>query len=489
MAYIGLDIGTSGCKGAIISKNGEVIASAHAAYELKFPHRGFVELDPLEIFSKVKQVLKELAPEAGAVTSLSLSSFGEAFVLLDASDTPLNNFITYADNRCEGIDELLVERYTAEKFFDITGAVPNQSFSLCKLLWMKENCPEIIEKARSIYLANDFYNYLLCKNRGVDAGTASKTLLFDVHHNDWSDELLKEFHIPREWFSPVLRVGTFLGKLRRELAEELGISGDTAVYLGCHDQCGATIGGGVYAPGAAMIGEGSTESINLIVDDSVFGVSKELIRRSMCVEPFLEKGLYMLPASFLTYGNSIRWYIRTFEAEIKDRLEKGEDIFAYLEKNSAEETNLIFLPHLSKVNIMNPESRVPGAFIGITLDTAKWEFYRAVLQGLNFESKANLDTLQSIGVPIRYISATGGITNSRMFMQLKADILKQDIHILKNAEAGIMGLAVICAVAAGDCDSYREAAARFVDTAEVFYASHNYDEHFREYMSIRGRLG
>ncbi len=488
MAYIGLDIGTSGCKASIITEKAEVVAVAHAEYNLIFPQRGFVELDPAEIYSKVKRVLKELAPKAASVKALSLSSFGEAFVLLDDSDVPLNNFITYADSRCKGMEKRLIEKYTVEKLFGITGVVPNETFSLCKLLWLKEHCPQVLEKARSIYLANDYYNYLLSGNRGVDAGTASKTLLFDIHQDDWSEELLKAFELPREWFSPVLPVGTFLGTIKSGLAEELGLSPEIRIYLGCHDQCSATIGGGVYAPGAAMIGEGSTESINLIAGEAVFRASGELIRRSMCVEPFLENGLYLIPASFLTYGNAIRWYIRTFEAERKNHLEEGGDIYACLEKNSREETELIFLPHLSKVNIMDPESRVPGAFIGITLDTDRREFYRAVLQGLNFESRINLDTLKNIGFPIEYLSATGGITKSCMFMQLKADILKQEIHVLENAEAGITGLAIICAVASGDYGSYGEAVARFVKTKEVFCASKDYDGLFEKYQDIRNRL-
>ncbi|HHV09130.1 MAG TPA: hypothetical protein GXX75_02475 [Clostridiales bacterium] len=488
MAYIGLDIGTSGCKASIITEKAEVVAAAHAEYSLKFPRRGFVELDPLEIYAKVKQVLKELSPKAGSVKALSLASFGEAFVLLDECDVPLHNFITYADSRCKGMEKRLSKQYTDERIFDITGVVPNETFSLFRLLWLRDNCPGVMEKARSIYLANDYYNYLLSGSRGVDAGTASKTLLFDIHLGSWSEELLEALGLPGEWFSPVLPVGTFLGKIRSGLAEELGLSPELGIYLGCHDQCSATIGGGVYAPGAAMIGEGSTESINLVVGEAVFQSSGELVKRSMCVEPFLEKGLYLIPASFLTYGNALRWYIRTFEAGIKDSLEEGEDIYAYLEKNSREDTELIFLPHLSKVNIMDPESKVPGAFIGITLDTDRWEFYRAVLQGLNFESRINLDTLQKTGFPIGYLSATGGITKSRMFMQLKADILKKEIHVLENREAGITGLAIICAVACGDYGSYGEAVAQFVRTKEVFYASKDYDGLFEKYQDIRSRL-
>lgn len=488
MAYIGLDIGTSGCKASIITKEGEVVATASAGYQLKFPRKGYVELDPLEIYDKVKGVLKELAPRAEGVKALALSSFGEAFVLLDEKNTPLYNFITYMDSRCEGLDELVLQKYGAKKYFDIAGVTPNQSYSFFKLMWLKEHQPEIMEKARSIYFANDYYNYLLTGNRGTDNGTASKTLLFDVHQNDWSKELVEECGASREWFSPIVAPGEFLGSLRKELVQELGLPEDLSIYMGAHDQCCATLGGGAYEPGRIVIGEGSTESINMVVDGSIFEASEELIRLKMCLEPFIEPGLYLIPIGIFTFGNSIQWYLRTLEQERKDSLKEGEDIFTYLEAESQKRTNLIFFPRLSKVAHMDPDSKVPGAFIGITLDTQKWEFYRSVIQGLNFESRINLDVLSELGFPVKHVSSTGKITRSSLFMQLKADILKKRIHILENSEAGIMALAMICGVAVGDYKNYQEAVDKLIRIKKVFEPLEDYEDLLEEWKEIRNKL-
>ncbi len=488
MAYIGLDIGTSGCKASVITRESEILATAHAEYELKFPKKGYVELDPTEIYEKVKEVLKKLAPMSSAVTSLSLSSFGEAFVLLDDTGNPLCNFITYADNRCTGIDKQLLEQISAEKFFEITGVVPNQSFSLCKLLWLRKHQPDLIKRTHSIFLANDYYNYLLSGNRGVDYGTASKTLLFDIHKKEWSEELLQEFDFPRQWFSPIQRVGALMGKVKAELAKELGLHDNILIYLGCHDQCSATLGGGVYSPCSAMIGEGSTESINVIVDQSIFEHSEELIKRKLCVEPFLTENHYILPAAILTYGNSIRWYLNTIETEFQKNIAEDKAIFNLLEENSKQETDLIFLPNLSQVNIMEPDSKVPGGYLGITLETKRWELYRAIIQGLNFETKINFDILRKIGLSIQTLSATGGITNSSLFMQLKADTLQMKIEILDHSEAGITGLAMICAVAEGDYKDYSTAIKQFVSIRKVFYPQKNYSKLFERYKEIRQKL-
>lgn len=337
MSYIGLDIGTSGCKAAIISEKAEIVAIAHAEYELLFPHKGFVELNPVEIYEKVKIVLKELAPQARDVQCLSVSSFGEAFVLLDDENNPLNHFITYADNRCEGMDKQVTDQISAKRIFEITGVYPNQTFSLYKLLWFKKYAPNTIDKARSMFFANDYYNFLLTGHRGVDCSTASKSMMVDVKKRDWSEEILEKFDIPKHWFSPIMEVGAFLGKLRSDIAEELGLSSDINIYMGCHDQCSATLGGGACLPGNTTIGEGSTESINLITDKSIFQHAQELFEQKMAMETFVEQDYYMLSGGFLTYGNAIRWYLRTLEKKQERRIRGGEYISisrAYLSKGN-----------------------------------------------------------------------------------------------------------------------------------------------------------
>lgn len=488
MAYIGLDIGTSGCKAAIVNEKAEITAAAHAEYELLFPQKGFVELDPIEIYEKVKKVLKELAPKAGDVRAMSLSSFGEAFVLLDEDDKPLNRFITYADNRCEGMGRQVMKQMPAERIFDITGVYPNQIFSLYKLLWFREHVPKILRKAKSILFANEYYNYLLSGSRGVDLGTASKSMLADVKKRDWSKEMLDKFSIPKQWFSPILEVGTFLGKIQADIAKELGLSQKIDIYMGCHDQCSAALGGGASLPGNASIGDGSTESINLITDESIFWHGSELFERKMAIEAFVGKDCYILSGGFLTYGNAIRWYLRTLEKEWQRILPGGEDVFDYLERVCEEETDMVFLPYLSSANAMNPGTVVPGAFVGITLETEKWEFYRALIQGLNFETGNNFDIIEKIGLPIHRICAVGGITKSDLFMQIKADVLQRKIHILENPEAGIMGLSIICAVASGEYRGYQEAVSHYVKIKKTVAPHREYAKAHVQYNKIKNQL-
>ncbi|MCR4907595.1 MAG: hypothetical protein K5985_02120 [Lachnospiraceae bacterium] len=488
MSYLCLDIGTSGCKAAVVNPPGETERSAERAYDLHFPEKGFVELDATEIWESVKSVLKELSGDSGEVTHIAVSGFGEAFVLLDREDRPLNRMIMYADSRCVGMDAELMRDFGGENMFEITGVFPNATYSLLRILWLKEHERRTFEAARSIFFAVDYFSYLLCGERGVDPGTASKTLLYDVHKKVWSDTILSRYHLPRELFSPVLPVGSILGTIRHGLAEELGLPPSLRICLGNHDQGCVTLGSGGVRPGTAVLGEGSTESMNLVCGGDCFKFSDKLIERKLCFEPYILPDTFFLPTVNLTYGNSLRWFLR----ELGDRAEKskkeGENIYRFLEESRKEPTELICLPHLGGTSILEPDAQIPGAIVGLNLNTSYPEIYRALMQGLNFETRINFEILLDMGFTVREIIAAGGVARNHLFMQNKSDILNHRIRVIKNFNAGLSGLAMICAVSEGEYRDYEEAAERFVGDARDYSPKENYDDLFDAYLDARNRL-
>ena len=488
MSYICLDIGTSGCKASVVTENAETIATEREEYGFLFPQKGFVELNPSEIFTKIKRVLKKLSPFAQEVNSISLSSFGEAFVLLDDDDNPLINFITYADNRCSDIVNEITDSISDEELFNITGAYPNQSFSLNKILWIMKYKPEIIEKTKSLCFADEYYNYLLCGRRALDCGTASKSMMFDVKNKKWSGKILEKFGINSKWLCQIADMGEKLGFLNHSIVAETGLPEKIKVILGGHDQCCATLGSAALSPGSMAMVEGSTESLNLVVSDSVFEKKDLIFSRKMCIEPYIN-GNYIVPGGFLTYGNAIRWFLEIFEKERTWSITKNTDIYSCLERECEKNyTNLIFVPYLSDVNIMNPDVRIPGAYVGISLETRKWEFYMALIQGLNFESRSNYEIMCNMGEPAFQINATGGITKSGLFMQNKADIFQKSIQLLNTSEAGVIGLAIICAVSNHDYDSYEDAIKKFVSIKRTIIPHDDYEDLYEKYKSIKEQL-
>ncbi len=488
MSYICIDIGTSSVKAAVVNTDGATEARSEASYDLYFPQKDHVELDAEEIYGAVKHVLRELAGASRNVTHLAVSGFGEAFVLTDASLKPLHRMITYADARCVGMDDEIIRQYGGEEIFSLTGVYPNATYSLLRLLWLKRNKPELLSRAKYLFFSVDYFTCLLCGERGLDPGSASKSMLYDVNRGTWSELMLDRFDIPGEWFSPVLRAGTVLGKLRLSVAEELGLSKNIDVCLGGHDQGCATLGAGAVKPGSAVLGEGSTESLNVVADKNWSEYSKILIDRKLCVEPYLRTDSFFVPSAFLTYGNSLRWFIRELGDRADIKRSGEESVFDYLERSSSERTELIFLPHLGKTSITEPEVALPGALVGLTLDTRYPEIYRSLIQGLNFETRIIVELMDKAGFVINDLTAAGGVTKNSLFMQNKSDILKKSIRILKDYDAGINGLAMICSLADGICSSFEEASDRFVSYGRLFEPQEDYEELFESYLHIRNSL-
>jgi xylulokinase len=486
LAYIGIDIGTSGCKACVVDENGCFLKSAHRDYPLVYPRPGWVELDPGEIRDAAFGVLRELSPHAKDVKAIAVSSIGESFVLLDKEDNVLANTMTYLDQRSGECLGLIAEKLDPRLVHTVTSVPLNQMYSLPKLLWLKDNRPEVFEKADKIMLISEYISYILCGERASDYTLSSRTMLFDVRELSWSSMLMERFGMPASKFSPPVSAGTSLNRLRPKLAEQLGLSPEIKVYAGCHDQIAATLGAGAIRENDVMGGQGSTESLNVLIGGDKLKHPEPLLDNQLSFEPFVVKGLYSISLGQLTYGASIKWYIDTFESELRDACEKnGASVHAVLDERCARDSgDTFFLPYLSKVSCMDVNANAPGAFMGLHLAASKSELYRALLEGLCFESRKNCECLGRLGVTPKQIILTGGCTRSDLLTQIKSDVLNLPARLPKNHESGIIGLAMVCAVACGDCAGYGEAVEKFVQYSRAFYPGRNYDGKYAKYKEI-----
>ena len=479
MTYVGLDIGTSSCKAVAMDEHGQVLNVSSRAYGLETSYPGWVELEPERIWNALVAVLRGIAPSLKPGDALSIAGIGESFVLLDEQDRPLNRFITYLDQRCDGYLDNLRNCIPGEELYSITGLTPHTVYSLPRMLWIRDNNLRVWENAKAIVLFSEYYNFRLTGIRLVDYTTASRTMLFDVEKRDWSARLMDIWRIPKEKFAPVAPMGTYIGTVLPTVTHEAGLPQGIKVYLGCHDQIAASLGAGIVEIGETMAGEGSSESINVVTDASIWKHAEVLRKHQICLEPYLTPNRFLLPVGILSFGTSLRWYVRTLESAL-DR-EYGGDVYSHLDAQCASKTELVFLPYLSRVSIMDANTQALGAFLGINVSTSRAEMYRAVLEGLHFESRSNLSLLKEMGIFVDKLVATGGMARSPLSMQMKADIIERKIYTLDNDEAGARGLAILLAVCRGECGSYQEAVKRFVHYREVFVPQKDYSKKYEAY--------
>ena len=453
MDFICIDVGTSGCKAAILTETGIVLQCAKRNYSLQHAQPGWASLCLPALWDAICGALQEIAPMASKARTLMVSSLGETMAMLDADDRLVfDEGMTYLDARNVQMWNEIVDSVDPEALCRKTGKRILQIGAMNQYRWWQRHEPRKMERVKRILFVDSFVTYMLSGEAMMDYSTASNSVLLDLQQHAWSPELAEQFGMDLRQFPKVGRAGTPVGKILPEMADRLGLPCELTILAGCHDQIAAMVGGGALQPGDAVIGEGSTEALNLLIERD--DIDKAL-RHQMPVEPFLDEERYMIMPSRLTHGTCIKWFASSVPTE------PGQNVYDMLNARCPRETSgLTFLPYLSNTYFSDYHKPM-GSFIGMDTATDCYQAYRALLEGLSCETRALLTELDEAGIPCNQITATGGATKSEVYMQLKADITQRTIGVLKNPEAGLSGLAMICAVHNGCYANLQEAAEGF----------------------------
>ena len=438
MNFLGIDIGTSGCKAVVFDANGCQLATAQRAYALHFTPDGGAELDSTEVMDKCLAVIAAAAQQAGrgTVQAIGISSQGEAFTAVDRTGKPLCRAMVSSDVRAESAAKQWPLEFGEERLYQITGHTAHPTFTLFKLVWLKEHRPDVWRQAALFLCFEDLLQHRLGVAPAMGWPLAGRTMLFDVRRHEWSSEILNRLGITPDQLARPLRAGTIAGPI----TVELGLARDAVVVTGGHDQpCGA-LGAGATEPGLAMYATGTVDCITPAFDRPVF--TPDLRRHNLCTYDHAAPGLYTTVAYSLTGGNILQWY--------RDQFAPGQDYGDILKSAAPEPTRLLVLPYWTPSGTPYFDLHTAGAILGLRLTTTRGEILRALLEGVAFEMRLNLEILQESGCAIRELRAIGGGAKSVFWTQLKADVLGRPITTLNVTEAGCLGVALLaCAAVTG----------------------------------------
>lgn len=456
MPYIGLDVGTSGCKASVVDEKGQVLFYKHREYAPLTPRPGYIEMDAREVAAAVMEVLAGVArPD---ITALSIASFGEAAILLDGSDTVLANSIYYSDIRgSEEVADILAAMEPA-KAQAITGTSANPMYTANKLLWIKKHDPALLDRAKHIMLFGDYIGFLLTGERVIDYSLASRTMLLDIRDCAWSKPLGDALGLDLSRFSQPVRTGTVVGTLLPAVADRLGLPRGLRLVAGGHDQVLAALGGGAVYRGDSVDGMGSSECISLVLHGEDW--TEAMAGYNFCCEPYVFENSYLTLAFNASSGTSTRFFRDCFAPEEAAAFAReGKNFYQAMDALCpAEPTDILFLPHVAGSGTPFLDSSMGGAFVGLRVGDDKARLYKAVMEGMCYEMEYNVDLLRACGLKLGDLTAVGGGSKSRVLMQLKADIMNRPIHTLAINETGTLGLALLCARAMGDIGDLAEAA-------------------------------
>jgi len=475
MISFGVDIGGTGCKCVAFSDTGAQLALSYEEYPLAV---GTVNLPPEVLTRSVFHVIRKCADtirNKQDIAAITISSFGESFVAVDKGGNSLDDIRMYFGNSESAAFDALVEKVGAEKFMDICRILPDSSYSLAKMLYTMEIAPRPVWKF--LFIAG-YICWRLSGKAATDVSLACRSLLYDVKQGCWSRELLKASGIHMEQLPEVVQPGTSLGAILPELADELGLPGNTLVVIGTHDQIVNALGAGVQHMGDAVDTSGTCECITPLFPE--IPEKLDFQRDNFACVPYLSTGGFVTYAYNFSAGSVVRWYRDALAYHMK---EEDRSIYDVLnEKCPTEPTNLMVLPFLQGMGgTPDVDPTATGLIAGLTTQTRLPDLYRAILEGITFEMRYNMEMLDKGNVQIGRMLVCGGGARSPVWLQIKADIFGCDIIPIQIEETGAMGSAIL-GFAAVTGKTPLDIAPRFWKYAEPIHPdSSNMDIYSRRY--------
>ncbi|MFO8006528.1 MAG: FGGY-family carbohydrate kinase [Candidatus Brocadiia bacterium] len=491
MALIGLDVGTTGCKAIVFGEQGQNLGQAAREYSVRTPRADRAEQDAERVWRLAAESLRAAvaAADDAQPVALALSCQGEAVIPVDKSGRALRDAILGMDTRTGAQNAWLRERFGAEELFARTGMPVHTVNTLPKLLWLKENEPDLWRRADRFLLYEDFFLNRLGGRPVISHCLASRTQMYDLRHGEWAGDILDECGIEPRRLAALPEPGqTLIGELRPQAAAELGLPEGLLLACGGHDQACAALGSGTVRAGRASVSTGTAEVVEVALEEPT--LADVLREGGISVYRHVVPGLYVAMTLNQSGGLVLRWFRDELcEAQMRWAAEQGADPYdLILQGAPAEPTDLMVLPHFSGSGTPHLDTRSRGAVLGLSFATDRGTIARAILEGLTFELRLNLELLREGGAEIEALAAVGGGAKSDLWLQLKADVCRLPIHVPQVTEAACLGAALAAGVAAGvyaDFASAVEAAVRQGRTFEPRCdVADRYDTRFALYRQL-----
>ncbi|MBR0302580.1 MAG: xylulokinase [Clostridia bacterium] len=466
--YIGIDLGTSSCKGILVDRSGKIYRESSASYPVLTPHDGWTEQDPGEWLAAARRIIAELSEGvAGDVRGLSVAGQMHGLVVLDENDNVIRPCILWNDGRCEKQTAYLNEVIGRERLSELTGNIAFAGFTAPKLLWMYEEEPELFAKINKIMLPKDYLAYRLTGVHSTDYSDASGMLLVDVEHKCWSDEMLDICRVKREWLPQLYESYEVTGKVKAEF----GLP-DCIVTAGAGDNAAAAIGTGTVRGGSCNVSLGTSGTI--FISQDTFSVDPKNALHSFAHA----NGRWHLMGCILSAASARKWWL-------KDIL--GDSDYALDEKGASDATSdVVFLPYLSGERSPHNDVRARGAFVGLSSTTTRGEMSRAIMEGVAFALRDCLEVAKSNGVSPCRTTLCGGGAKSGTWRQIIADTLELPVDILETEQGPSMGGAVLAMVGAEEYGGVEDASGVMAKVAEtVMPDPSNYPYYEKKYEIFR----
>lgn len=495
---LGIDIGTSACKAALFDRKGQVLAVANGEYPVYYPEEGWAEQNPEEWWSAVCEAVRQVIRKAGIqpeeIAGVGIDGQSWSAIAIDKGGKVLTNTPIWMDTRAQSICDRLNEEIGEDEIFRIAGNSLQPSYTTAKILWYKENLPEVYCKIYKILQSNSYIAFKLTGQISQDLSQGYGLHCFDMRTGQWDEEMCRKMGIPRDFLPEIVPSDRIIGTVTKKAAEESGLAEGTPVAAGGLDAACGTLGAGVIHSGETQEQGGQAGGMSICIE-------------KYQADPRLILGFHVIPGKWLLQGGTtggggvMRWFEREF-ADYERLMREQTGISSLDQLNEIAEKvkpgcdGLVFLPYMAgeRSPIWNPYAK--GVFYGLDFSKTKGHMVRACMEGVAFSLRHNLETAEEAGAKAEILRAMGGSANSLLWTQIKSDVTGKTMAVPASDTATTLGAALLAGVGTGFYKDYEEAVAETVkvtrkhqpDPEKKAVYDKNYETYLELYRSLSGLM-
>ncbi|MCS7125907.1 MAG: xylulokinase [Aigarchaeota archaeon] len=490
--FLGVDVGTTGCKVVAIDELGNLLDSETVEYPIYTPRPGWTEQNPEDWWNAAKEAIKRItsrkrvSPEL--IQGVGLTGQMHGLVIIDSEDKVIRPAILWNDQRTFKEAEFFNDKFGLESVIKITGSIVQTGFTAPKLLWVKNNEPDNFEKIKKFMLPKDYVGFKLTGDIYTDVNDASGTSFFNVEKRRWAEDLITELEFSLKIFPEVLESNDVRGVVKREVAEKLGLKPDVVVVAGAGDQGAAGIGAGAVKEEIISVNLGTSGVVFTSSDKYRYDLKGRL--HAFC---HASPSKWHLMGVMLSAGGSLRWF-----RDNLCHLEKimgnliYEDPYNIIVREAinipAGSEGLIFLPYLSGERTPHADPYARGVFFGLSLKHGKGHMVRSILEGVAYGLMNSLELMYEMGIRFNEVRLVGGGSRSLLWRKIVTDVFGLRTYLLKVDEGSSYGAAILAAVGVGAYKNVEDAVNTIIKTVEPIDPNLDDHEKYMKYYKLYGRL-
>lgn len=493
MKYLlGIDIGTSGTKTVLFDKGGNPISSSTEEYPLYQPEIGWAEQDPLDwwkaVCTTINTVIKDSNINPESISGIGLSGQMHGLVMLDGDGNVLRKSIIWCDQRTAKECVEITEKVGEKRLIDITANPALTGFTASKILWVRNNEPEIYEKCRKILLPKDYIRYMLTGEFATEVSDASGMQLLDIKNRCWSKEVLNALDIPIEYLGNVHESIVISGKVHKGAAELTGLKENTPVVGGAGDQAAGAIGNGIIRSGQISSTIGTSGVVFAHLDEPIID-EKGRVHTFCHAVP----GAWHMMGVTQGAGLSLKWFRDNFcTNEIEVAKNMGIDPYVLMtkeaEKVPAGSRGVVYLPYLmgERTPHLNPKAK--GVFFGLSAAHTKNDMLRAVIEGVSYSLLDCMEIIKGTGSNPTNVMVSGGGGKSELWRQILADMFNCKVSTNKSSEGPALGVALLAGVGTGVYKDINEACSIAISENSIQYQKEENSLVYKRYYEIYKKI-